>query len=586
MTNRPVVIVEIVLPFCENDFGVSPCTATVGAGLKCYNTFATCQDEENFTKGEKSYYFTHGDTEQEALAVLDRSAGVTPHVTPSLVSYSTLATKINIAGADDNFGGLGTRAKLTLQFKDHADNDLFTDPYVSERLYSPKSQGTFWTKFLVRNKFRKNAIINVYEGDDGDELGDMTQRTFFWIENSWPSEDGGFSITAKDVLAFIEDKSLQVPALSSGELYRDMTIDTTVFRVQGGALADYDSSGTVRIDDEIMTYSSVSQDGDYLRFAGVTRGTDGTDAAEHDADTRVQRCVRIDPTTVDEAVNILLSESEEGNIPDTYLDTTQWASEVGVTISSYQVSELLSEPTSVTKLIGQIQEQTLTYIWWEERERKVKMRVVTGYDAHPDTITDLSNIMSGFSIEEMPDQRVTQLWYYYDQSDKSLENDDVSGFERGYIRIDADKEGANQYDDVRIRKIYANWIDKKVTAADVSQRYMVRYVDVPRKAVFEMDRKDSDYGVGDVVYIDHWLDTLPDGSRNQSVWLITEYTPVVRSGKVAYTAHDITSYGRLYYYMDSDAANYDPMAERPFNSAYYGDEDGLLSDGTIGATYG
>lgn len=586
MTNKPVVIVELILPYCENTFGNSPCTATADAGKKCFNCYANCLDKDNFTLGEKSYYFTHGDTEKAAIDILAATDGVTPHVTPSLTSYSSLATKINIAGATSDFSGLGTRSKLTLQFKDHASNDLFTDPYVDERLYDPKSQGTFWTKFFVRNRYRKNKVINVYEGQVGDTLDDMTKRTFFWYSDSWPTEGGSVSIVAKDVLAFLEDKELQVPALSSGELYADIDDSVTSFRVTGASASNYDASGTVRIDDEIMTYTSITDGTDYITFNGVTRATDNTEADEHSEETTVQRCVRIDDVTVESAVETLCSESYEGNIPDEYLDTTQWATETGANIPGYRVSELLSEPTSVVDLIGQISEQTMTYIYWEERERLVKLRAVVGYSSPPETITDTSNIMSGFQITQMPEERVTQLWYYYYQEDQSADDDDESGYKRAFIQYNSDKESDEEYGSSRIRKIKGNWIKDRFIAQDVAGRYMVRYVDIPRKASFSMDVKDQSYGVGDVIYINHWLDIDEYGDHQTSVWLITEQTPVVRDGKVSYVAHDLTAYGRLYYWMADDAADYVDEESRDFVSAYWGDDDGLLPDGTVGATWG
>lgn len=572
----PVTIVKLSVPTCQNTFGTSPCTATASAGMECFNGFSNCQDTENYTAGTKDYYFTHSDTEQEALDIVSE-------VMPSLKSISSVPTTLNIAGADSSLTGLGSRARLTLTFQDAPYQDLFTDPYVDTRDYDPQEQGTYWTKFLVRNPFMVNTEIKVYSGNAGDDIDDMEVQTYFWISNTYPTEAGIFTITGKDVLAYLEASASQIPALSSGELYEDIGADDDSLVVFGHDDGDYNASGTVRLNDEIMTYTGTTDTTEGLQLDGLTRGADNTTASDHSAEATVQRCVRFDQSTIYGAVEAILSEDYEGNIPNTYLDVSQWEEEINVNIPSYWVSEVISEPTPAATLISQISEQTLTYIWWEEREGKVKMRAVRGYSEEPDTLTEDSNIMAGFSITPLPDQRITQLWYYYSQEDQSVSDDEVSNYLRAYIKIDADKELGNQFNGSRTRTIQANWIKRTIFARDVSSRYMLRYSNTPRTATWSSDIKDRDYGVGDVIYIDHRLDVDQFGAKANSVWLITSYEVLARQGIVRYTAHDITAYGRNYYIMESGSPDYDPSEDRPFSASYIGDADGLLSDGTIGA---
>jgi hypothetical protein len=42
---RPITIVEVDLDFCQNTYGLAPCTAAIGTTgtVKCFNTFKSCQ---------------------------------------------------------------------------------------------------------------------------------------------------------------------------------------------------------------------------------------------------------------------------------------------------------------------------------------------------------------------------------------------------------------------------------------------------------------------------------------------------------------------------------------------------------------
>ena len=67
------------------------------------------------------------------------------------------------------------------------------------------------------------------------------------------------TITAKDVLVLADDDKAKAPKPSKGELAEDMpTGAITRILIAGAALADYPSSGTVRIGRECFTYTASS----------------------------------------------------------------------------------------------------------------------------------------------------------------------------------------------------------------------------------------------------------------------------------------------------------------------------------------
>lgn len=353
-----VQIVEIVQPFCQHTFGVAPCTAAGTNDTKCYNTRATCQDAANFSLGTPlSLFFSRGN-------VADRGVSGAPYIIPSLVSVSTAPTQINIAVSDRDSQGLGQRALCTIVFQDHPHTDRRVDPYVDGRSWDPMSpdRGSFWSRWLVRNKYRQNIQIKVYEGYDGQTLAQMKMRRYFLSEVSQIGANGRVTIRGKDILARIEERKAQAPTASPGLLFTAINNTQTSFDVANAVAADYPATGTLRINDEIMTYTGRAMSGGNLQFTGVTRGTDNSTADDHDVDDGVQECLRYTTEPVNDLLEDLLTTW--GSIDASWLDTANWATEVGSYLSFYDLTALITEPQSVAKLVSEIQEQALCFLWW------------------------------------------------------------------------------------------------------------------------------------------------------------------------------------------------------------------------------
>lgn len=409
---EPIQIVELLQPFCANAFGVAPCTATGTADTKCYNTRSSCQSAANFTLGTPlSLFFSSG-------RVAEQVVSGAPYIIPSLISVSTTPTKINIAGSNPDSSGLGNRAVCSIVLQDHQHSDRRVDPYVDGRSWDPLSRerGSFWTRWLVRNKYRQNIVIRVYEGYAGQALSAMVKRTYFLQSISGPDDSGRVTIQGKDVLSRIEERKAQAPAASPGKLYIGINASVTSFEVTNAVAADYPAPGTVRIGDELMTYSAVGASANGVTLTISARGSDNSIAAAHSANDTVQLCLRITGTRVDTLLQTLLSTY--GGISTTYLNLTAWAAEIDSYRTAYLLSSLITEPTAVSALVAEIQEQSLVYLWWDERQAKVNLRAVRGLDAEPPTITAETHIIEGsFALSEKPRERTSQVWVYYARND-------------------------------------------------------------------------------------------------------------------------------------------------------------------------
>jgi len=571
---EPIQIVEIQQPFCTNVYGSAPCTASGGADVKCYNTRATCQDTANFARGTPlSLFFAKG-------TVAEMGVSGAPYIIPSLVSVSTSPTRINLASANPDAQGLGNRALCTIQFRDHAHTDRRVDPYVEGRSWDPydAGRGTFWTRWLTRNKYRQNVVIKVYEGYTGQTLSAMVVRTYFLQSVSGPDSGGGVTIQGKDVLARIEERKAQAPIASPGLLYADLNDSATSFTAANALASEYDATGTLRIGDEVMTYTGRSDGANGVDFTGVTRGTDGTVADSHETNDSVQQCLRYTSVAPDVILEDLLTTY--GGIDSSYLDTVEWAAEIGAYKSFYNLSALITEPEGVQDLVSQLQTQCLFYVWWDERDALVKLKAIRGIDQAPDTVTDDLNILEGsLRLTEKPRERASQVWIYYNIIDPTGDIDSASNYRSQFVIADLESETDALYGEPSIRKIFARWLQSAALAQTTASSLITRYVDIPSQIVFQMDAKDRGYWVGDTVYISHFLDVNQYGERRIRQWTITSAEETVPGEIVQYAAEDTTLYGRIHYVMADDAADYPGYDVAPFKNCYIGDADGLLSDG-------
>lgn len=569
----------------------------------CYNTRATCQATAAFALGDPlSLYYTTGKV-AETLDVeylftsdddlittsegepIEISGRTTPaYLIPSLLSVSTSPTRINLAASNPDAQGLGNRAVCNLLFQDHPHTDRVVDPYLTDRIHDPITKGSYWTKWLVRNKYRQNVLFKVHNGYLGQSLSDMVKLSFFLQDVSWPDASGRVPMQGKDILAKLEERKAQAPIASPGELYTDIDASTLSIEVAGALTSEYGASGTLVIDDEIMTYSSVASSTNGITFTITARGTDNSTAAAHDAETLVQECLRFSNADIDDAMNTLLATY--GGIPAAYLDTAGWATEIDTYISEYKISTVITKPTSVAQLVSDMQAQCLFYAWWDERDALVKMRVIRGISEAPVTFSEESNIISGsFSIKEKPRERVSQVWVYYGVRDWTESLTDANNYKFARIVADLESETDELYGEPSIKKIFAYNLDNGILAYNTASKIAIQYVDNPREVTFLADAKDRLYWVSDVINLSHHIDVDSFGDRNIARWTNISAEEVKPGETIRYTAEDTTLYGKVYRWMPDAAADYPGAATVGFTDAYWGDDDGLLSDGEPCATW-
>ncbi len=505
-------------------------------------------------------------------------------VFPMITSISTTGSKINISGANKNFEPLGNRATVDIQMDDGLSSDILLDEYLTDRTYDPLTRSTFWLKFWVRQKFGKlGALLMVFEGYVGDALADMDTRSYLLERVDFPN-NGQARLHCRDVLTRSELNKAQAPAASPGILTTDIDEIVTSITLTGMVTEDYPTSGTLRIGEEVMTYSSFVDNGDEtFTFTLLLRGTDGSTAEEHNLDDSVQLCLRYAPQRVDDVLKDLLGEY--ARIEYQYMDLVGWESEVTSFLSAYTLTTLITEPVEVKRLIGEIMQQCSFYMWWDERDQQIKIAAIHGLVVEPPTLGDDNHFLAeSISIKELPDERISQVWFYFNQADPTKKLDDRTNYRNVFVNANLEAESQSLYRQRQIREIFSRWIPTNAQALQTASRLINRYEDVPIGITFSLDSKDRTFWLSDTFFIDHHKFVDETGlKQTRRIFVVTSAEESHLSGLIEYTARDATLSGFIFVIVDNAEGDYVGDGSDQFNGAWITDSLGNYSNGDKGA---
>lgn len=576
----PLVLVQIDQDFCNLTYGVAPCTA-VNPLNKCFNTFKTCQVPAVYDRGLLTLTF----------GMANQDAPKDSYIIPSLMSVTTAPSTINPTNGNKNISPLGTRAVATITFKDTPSTDMLVDKYRTERTYIPLNNGTFWSKWLVRNPYYQNRPVRIYEGYVGQTLEEMQVRNYLIDAINGPDTSGKVTITAKDPLKLTDKQKSQAPFVTVGELIADINTTATSFVIKKGKTGDYPATGTVRIDDELMTYTSMTEAtvlGELqITLSGITRGTDGSVIESHEADTNVQNCLRYENEFVWDVVYDLLVNYSK--VPASFIPYAEWVTEGETWLFAFNVSTLVSQPTGVGELLSELMEQVLFYIWWDERDQLIKLRAIKPYIQSAPLLTDNNSILADtVTYSTDPKNRVSQIWVFYNQHNKALDVEDESNYRQVNVFADLEIESDDAYGESRIRKVYARWIVGDNQAYSLAVRLLNASKDNPKYLKFRVDAKDREIWTADVIDIQNRSMVDFNGNPVIERYQVLSAQEIVSGEIIEYMTQLFSVRGiRFGFYMADDAPMYvDATAEQiAGQSAWYSNDEGFMPDGSEGWEY-
>ena len=134
-----------------------------------------------------------------------------------------------------------------------------------------------------------------------------------------------------------------------------------------------------------------------------------------------------------------------------------------------------------------------------------------------------------------------------------------------------------------MREIFAKFFDDTNAgeAAGVASRLINRFALTPKEYQFELDAKDEDLMIGDIVNLDTVYDQSADGSNQAEQMQIVEFKEIDPGHRYQYKAITSRFLGRYGYISDGSPQLLDYGSESGANQTAYGfisDASGLMSD--------
>lgn len=571
MIDERVSLVRIKQKTCMLNFGIAPCTAT---GEKCFNTTATCKDRENINIGTMDLWFCSQRGNLPRPFLLN---GQPVYTISSLVSVDIEPTRLNVNAGSNDVAALGNRETAKANILDHIHSDNVVDKYRDERNYIATERGTFWTKWLERNKYYANTEMEIFTGKIGDDLSLFTKRLY--IIDSITHNGDAVTITAKDVLKLADDNRALFPQPTTGKLVEEINA-AHASKLTLNNTGEYSlTGGTVAIGSENIVYTHAIVVGANIELHTLTRGADGTKADEHKIGDVVQVVANgSNIIPYDLARDLLVS----ANINTAHIPYDQWVAENSDLIT-YPVSYNIRTPTGVNKLLGELARDCNFTIYWDSALQKI-MLDYTQLNGVAQELSDNNDIIvDTMRSKVMPDRRINELWMFYNVRDASKSLEESGNVRDIKIISEQDAKSAEEYDDRIVRKIYSRYINNDTHALDVAERIMKRYRDAP--VVYQFAAKtDKSLRLSDIITIKHWRFVDEFGNIKPKRAQITSFINNT-DGTVDIEAESFDLFYTSYnVYMPDDALDYTTGTDAT-NNSYYTDDDGLLSDGTEGARY-
>lgn len=566
-----VTVVELTYRGCSLSFGTSPCTATGGLSQACFNTSGSCRDRANFSPTDIVEYYVMADAASQNIPGLVGAK-------PFLLSVSELAAKMNFAGFDDSFDGFGLSGRLSVTFSDGKDSGLSTDPYRESRAVDYYNSGTYWGKWTKRHKYPKNIKLRVYEGEAGQTLAEMRSRLFFVSDVSDPT-GGTFTITARDVMTYLDERAPMYPPESAGVLNSDISETDTALSVVSNSndFAAYEASKLIRIGDEILSYTDgarVATTG-VATFTGVSRGLWGTSAGAHTAGDSVQVCALFESQRPDDVVAEILDNT---GLDPVYFDLSQWSDAVDFTFPNLLLTRVLSVPTNGRELISGIIKPILLNVYWDAYEEKIRFAPVDGYIDEPPMLTDIANVLPGLAFSTDAETQSNRIIFKYNYKNQTAdeENYDV------YDLIDV--ELLNVIGEERAIVLDATWMRQKPDVFEAVSKYTALFSEPIRRVSFAVDGKDANIGLGSVFRLSH-VDEIDElGQPVVSDWVVTRVEPVRSGESIRIEAVDVSAFGKLWTWEDDLEPDYSGSGDP--DASYWTDDLGEIADNVEGAYWG
>ena len=584
---RPIQFVELRQPRCSLRFGTAPCPAT--GTPKCYNTWGTCP-----TPATKAVFNASGrirwrfvQNRPGNFAVGDFSAvddPATNAIVVSSLSVSTSKAQINVSGILDGKAPFGVHGSCSVTMPDFVWDDHVGDFYLGSRVNLPKRM--FWAVWTARNTFFGDMEIVIYDGYEGDTLAAMRQRLYKLDNVSGPDASGQVTLQGIDPLIEAEGKTSKFPAAMDVKLVSAITSSATTIRVVTNEESNLSrvfgigGSKGVIIGSEIMFYTaySVVSAGIY-DLTGVTRGVLVTTAAAAAAEARVQRIGYFQDVPTWECGQYLITDHTPLAAS---LISPSWLDEGGTFLTTFRSTTVITTPTDVDVLLGEICQQGMFYIWWGEYTQQIQMRAVRPPRGAVTLIGMDSEIIAGSAaLRREPQSMLTRVFVYYSPIDPTKTE------KSNYRVVDGVVESLNEVPQAAGKaftlEITARWINTSAHAQMLIARILSRYRDVPRFLTIRVSAKDREITVGDICDVTTREIVDSEGRFRSTRWQAISWEEITQGEVYLLDMQTYELIGKFGNWMGAAAPDYASATDaEKADGAWWADAAGLMPDGSDG----
>lgn len=482
----PAKLIEIDQPRCALVYSNAPCTAALGVtgSTFCFNTLATCQDPENY---DGSDTLTLRFAESGNMDIPPELNAI-----PSLRDVSQRPAQLSVGGTNENISPLGSRAVLTARFMDHPYSDLQTDPYLFFRSYNALEQGSFWPRWKARNKYRRGMPVRMVSGYIvGGQLQAHQTYNYLLEKVDGPDSNGNVTLQAYDVLQSLKADRAVYPPLSNGRLSADIDEAATSFTLTpSGIGAEYPASFRCRIGGEGF---DVTRSGDVCTV--VARGLYGG-LEDHKAADTVQEVAQMSGTVQQLAYDIITDVLPELT---SYIDKPAWDA-IALEFLPRIYSADITEPTGVEDLLAELAQAAPVYWYADIRTNQIVMDAIRPPAQVGVSISEDGHIIAGsLRVTESPKERIDEVWVYYRIRDAAGDIDDENNYSQRFILINPEEQARRG--GRSIRRVFTRWIASgaRDTAQEIAQQLIARFQETPVRISFDLDAKDAEIWLGNVV---------------------------------------------------------------------------------------
>lgn len=324
------------------------------------------------------------------------------------------------------------------------------------------------------------------QGFEGQALADMETRHFFIESFDGPGLDGRYSLTAKDILKFLDDDRALAPRPSNGELATETLEPSDVaatLQPAGIGDAEYPATGYITIGGAECV--GFERTGDALT---IVRARLGTDPVEHEQGDRIQTLLRFDQQPVSDIIFTLMTEY--AGVDPAYIDLDAWHAEDDAYIGRLYTGNV-AEPTAVRKLVNELIEQCGLAIWWDDVRQQIRFQALRKILTDAGRITPSNVDEDSLTIREQPTKRLSEMMVNYGlRSPLHRQGDFQSYRESRFLRSG---EAAADYGMPAFKEVFSRWIARfqTNTASRVGAIQIGRFRDPPRRFSFSMFRQDG-----------------------------------------------------------------------------------------------